>query len=37
MDEQAIAPSSGLSSVIAAITILIGALSAVGPQSLKTS
>jgi N-formylglutamate amidohydrolase len=37
MDEHAIAPNSGLSSVIAAISTLIGALSALGPQSLKTS
>jgi N-formylglutamate amidohydrolase len=35
MDEQSIAPTSGLRSVIAAITTLIGALSTLGPQSLK--
>jgi N-formylglutamate amidohydrolase len=35
MDEQSIAPTSGLRSVIAAITSLIGALSTLGPQSLK--
>jgi N-formylglutamate amidohydrolase len=37
MDEQSIAPTSGLQSVIAAIATLIGALSALGPQSLKTA